>query len=483
MDPRTALYGSLMLLVLFVVAGCATAENTEVPPLHNITFSREQLHQITQGTEHVIFWNSTSPGVADVEVVSTALGVATVSNLTWWYVTNDTEGLITVEGTFKVTGHFLGYSTIDVTLLGDGGEVIDTKALEVSVLLTYQNLSSIFSTSLGVLIGIVYVNMGATIDLEVVKGIAKKPIGPLVGLVCQYIGMPLIAFGLSQAIFGDTPLLQLGMFLSGCCPGGGASNMWTHLLGGRLDLSIMMTFTSTLFAFVAIPSWVFGLGPVIAGQADFVIPFSDIAVMVVSLVLPCFAGILIQKFLPKVAHFLKIMLTPFSIFNILYIFTFGFYANRFIFEIFDVRILLGGLALPLLGYAIGVIIASLLRLPRTDIVAISIETGVQNASIALFILNFTLEKPAGSIAAVIPAASVMMTPVPLMAVLIVKTIYTKVQAYRNKDTKAPTTAPNPEEPSPTNDASKPISFVDMKGTTETKNGVDNPAADLSDHPI
>lgn len=58
-----------------------------------------------------------------------------------------------------------------------------------------------------------------------------------------------ISFLLGLALFPDDPLLRLGLFLNGSCPGGGASNMWTHLLGGSLDLSIMMTFISTITAF------------------------------------------------------------------------------------------------------------------------------------------------------------------------------------------------------------------------------------------
>ena len=43
--------------------------------------------------------------------------------------------------------------------------------------------------------------------------------------------------------------LQLGLFVTGCCPGGGGSNMWTLILGGNLHLSITMTCVSTIAAF------------------------------------------------------------------------------------------------------------------------------------------------------------------------------------------------------------------------------------------
>jgi sodium/bile acid cotransporter 3/5 len=43
-------------------------------------------------------------------------------------------------------------------------------------------------------------------------------------------------------------LLALGLFVTGCSPGGGASNYWTLLLGGNANLSITMTFVSTIGA-------------------------------------------------------------------------------------------------------------------------------------------------------------------------------------------------------------------------------------------
>mgnify|MGYP000707645150 CR=1 FL=1 len=62
----------------------------------------------------------------------------------------------------------------------------------MSVVVTYQFVNDFFSTSTSVLLAISYINMGATIDLQLVKQIVKKPVGPILGIVCQYIGMPLV---------------------------------------------------------------------------------------------------------------------------------------------------------------------------------------------------------------------------------------------------------------------------------------------------
>lgn len=58
-----------------------------------------------------------------------------------------------------------------------------------------------------------------------------------------------ISFGLGYLIFPSSPSLHLGMFCTGVAPGGGASNIWTFILGGNLDLSLTMTSISTLAAF------------------------------------------------------------------------------------------------------------------------------------------------------------------------------------------------------------------------------------------
>lgn len=58
-----------------------------------------------------------------------------------------------------------------------------------------------------------------------------------------------MSFGLGFLIFPNNPAMRLGMFFTGVAPGGGASNIWTFILGGNLNLSLAMTSISTLAAF------------------------------------------------------------------------------------------------------------------------------------------------------------------------------------------------------------------------------------------
>lgn len=57
------------------------------------------------------------------------------------------------------------------------------------------------------------------------------------------------SYFLGLYLFPNSVEMQLGLFFTGISPAGGASDVWTVVLGGNLDLSITMTTISTFAAF------------------------------------------------------------------------------------------------------------------------------------------------------------------------------------------------------------------------------------------
>ena len=55
------------------------------------------------------------------------------------------------------------------------------------------------------------------------------------------------------------------------------------------------------------------------------------------------------------------------------------------------------MGLPWIGFAFGCSLARLTRRAPADVIAIAIETGVQNTGMAIFILWFTLDQPLGDL--------------------------------------------------------------------------------------
>ena len=67
------------------------------------------------------------------------------------------------------------------------------------------------------------------VDIELLKGYLKKPKGVVIGLVCQFVLLPAIAFGFSK-LFELPNLESIGLIITGSTPGGTSSNFWYVLM-------------------------------------------------------------------------------------------------------------------------------------------------------------------------------------------------------------------------------------------------------------
>lgn len=159
--------------------------------------------------------------------------------------------------------------------------------------------------------------------------------GPCIGFISQFILMPLISFAVGYFIFPDSVEMQLGLFFTGVSPSGGASNIWSVILGGNINLSVLMTTISNIAAFAMMPLWIFTLGHVIFTRGNMKIPYGNIATFAVALVIPLAIGIAIQKWSPRLTRVLVRLLKPISTCLILFIIIFAIVTNLYLFELFS----------------------------------------------------------------------------------------------------------------------------------------------------
>jgi len=112
------------------------------------------------------------------------------------------------------------------------------------------------------------------------------------------------------------------------------------------------------------------------------------------------------------------VMKPMAFFLIIFILVCGIWSQFFMIKLISWRIAVVGFGLPWLGFAFGCLFSKLCKRERKDIIAIAVETGVQNTGMAIFMLWFTLDHPAGDLAAVVPVAVATFTPFPLLGALI-----------------------------------------------------------------
>ena len=176
---------------------------------------------------------------------------------------------------FNITGKFLGFTKVKAEIR-NSNKVLAESVLNVSIVRKKTIQSKVFSYSVAILVSLAYINMGCAMDLEVVRETIKKPIGPLIGFLCQYLMMPLLSYALGFIFGTKSVAMRLGLFVTGTkkkrpnffwryfklfyhllgtSPGGGASNIWTVMFGGNLNLSVTMTAMSTFAAFFMLPLW------------------------------------------------------------------------------------------------------------------------------------------------------------------------------------------------------------------------------------
>ncbi len=221
----------------------------------------------------------------------------------------------------------------------------------------------------------------------------KNPKMILIGIISQYLLLPLITVLLIQFI-PIQPSIALGLLLVAVCPGGNISNFFTLLSKGNTALSISLTSIATLVSGFAIPLgfyfWSF-LSPITAGLIHEV-SVDYIGILKISFLLlfmPLISGMLFSKFFPEITNSISkhLQKTSIAIFAILIIGAFASNFEHFIqlfHIIFWLVLLHNGLTL-FLAYNF----AKLMGLKRKERKTIAIETGVQNSGIGLVIVfNF-----------------------------------------------------------------------------------------------
>ena len=240
-----------------------------------------------------------------------------------------------------------------------------------------KSFSWVETSAINPMLGVIMFGMGLTLLPQDFRIILSRPKDVLIGCLAQFTVMPLLALGLTWA-FSLPKELALGVILVGCCPGGTASNVITYLAKGDLALSVGMTATSTLLAPLLTPLLVW----LLAGtMVDVNIPKMLLSIVYV-VIAPIVAGLLCQRFLPRITKSVVPYLPAFS--SIAIAFVVGIVVSHS-----AGQLLKGGLVVVLVvmlhnlcGLGLGYVIGSVLGLDAPKQRAISIEVGMQNSGLA-----------------------------------------------------------------------------------------------------
>ncbi len=249
-------------------------------------------------------------------------------------------------------------------------------------------LDRIFKISIVLMLFFVMVGMGLTLTLADFKRVFQKPRGMLAGAFLQWVVMPLVAVGIGRLMgFYETfPFIFVGMVLIMASPGGVTSNLMTYYAKGDLALSISLTSFSTVLSLFFTPLL---LALYCANVPEVKIPVALIMQSIIILVIvPLAVGMTVNAKAPKAALKLTPVFSALGVVALLFLIIAGILSNIEVFadtERQGVKFYTMVFLLTILGMILGAIVPKLMKISNYQIRAISLETGLRNASLAMAI--------------------------------------------------------------------------------------------------
>ncbi len=251
-------------------------------------------------------------------------------------------------------------------------------------------MQSIFSEYfLPVTLAIITLGMGLSLTDRDFRNIFIQPKAVIIGLCCQMILLPVIAWLIARSINID-PVFKVGLMIIAACPGGATSNLITYLLRGNVALSISMTALNSMLTLITIPLVVhFSLLAFIHHEDSFQIKVGETILKVFLITIaPAFAGTRIRKNYPdfsiKLERPLRVVLPLLLMVvyaGVIFIDQGTAEATRSDFA----RIFPYTLLLNILAMVSGFLVARVFRLRVKNQFTISIEVGLQNSALAIFV--------------------------------------------------------------------------------------------------
>jgi len=256
---------------------------------------------------------------------------------------------------------------------------------------------------LPVSLAIIMFGMGLTLVIGDFIRIFTYPKAVLVGLINQIILLPIIGFSI-VVLFKLSPTMATGVMILSLCPGGPTSNLITQVSRGNIGLSVTMTALASLITVFTIPVLLSEAIAYFTGNTGVVIELPVLQTMLqilVITVIPIAIGMIIRKRNEGFALRMEKPMRTASTILFVIIFLVIIIANKDNLVQAMKEVGLATLLLNLLTMGLGFLTAKLFGIAGNSQITITIESGIQNGTLAFVIAttilnNFEMGLPTGA---------------------------------------------------------------------------------------
>ncbi len=268
-------------------------------------------------------------------------------------------------------------------------------------------------------LALIMLALGMGLTVQDFTRVVKQPKDFLVGLVCQLIFLPTIAFALVLIL--DTPVeLAVGLMIIAAAPGGVTSNILTKFANGDVALSISLTAIISLLSIITVPFIIFkSIDLLNASASTNEISMTGISIkMFLVVTLPVILGMIIRRFANNFVSSNEKTTQTISLILFLIVLFGAIIQERtnivpYMMKAGTITFLLN-IVMMLIGFYVAKVFATGIQQRK----CISLECGLQNGTLAIFVATQIFN----DVVFIIPAAiySLIMFATSLIFVFLIK---------------------------------------------------------------
>ena len=258
-------------------------------------------------------------------------------------------------------------------------------------------------------LGVIMLGLGMGLTLEDFRRVARYPRAVITGLVLQVMLLPAAAFVLAL-LFGLPPELAVGLMLLAASPGGATANIYSHLARGDVALNITLTAINSVLCLATLPLILNLSLEYFLGAGQYVPPPVQKVVEVAAIIVfPVVIGMLLRARAPGFTARLEKPLRLLSVLVLALLVVGAVMQERETLIAFFAVVGLACLSFNLISMGVGYLAPLALKLPRRQAIAIAMEIGIHNGTLAIFIALNVLDNPRISVPAAVYSLLMFLT--------------------------------------------------------------------------
>jgi len=234
-------------------------------------------------------------------------------------------------------------------------------------------------------LGVIMLGLGLSLTIDDFKRVVQYPKAIIIGLISQMIILPMICFFIVR-LFGLSPELAVGLMLLAASPGGPTANLYSHLYKGDVALNISLTAVNSLISLFTLPFIVnFAIEYFLNSGQVIPMQFKKVIEVFAIVLIPVSFGMLLKSKFPVLFVKLNKPVKILSALFLVLIIAGVVYQERV--NILSYFKMVGSAALVfnILSMAVGYYLPKLLKTGEKQAIAIGMEIGIHNGTLAIYI--------------------------------------------------------------------------------------------------